>query len=85
MPVVPTCIYINSRRSRDGAFVHSCAIQFALASFYAVHISVLRKEEHACSISIIPNDYVKNSDFILAKLGILPLTRCLRCATDESA
>ena len=36
--------------------VRSCyprSIQFALASFYAmhIHVSVLRKEEHACSIN----------------------------------
>ena len=51
----PLYIYINLRRSRDGVFVRSfvasCVIQFALGSFYAVHISVLRKEEHACSIN----------------------------------
>ena len=43
--------------------VRSCVIQYALASFYAVHISVLRKEEHACSINTIPYDSIKNSDY----------------------
>ena len=58
-------------RSFVRSFVRSCIrvkfgfIQFALGSFYAVHISVLRKEEHACSINTIPYDSVKkNSDFI---------------------
>ena len=49
------------------ACVRSCYphfIQFALGSFYVVHISVLRKEEHACSNNTIPYDSVKNSDFI---------------------
>ena len=44
--------------------VRPCVIQFALASFSAVHISVLRKEENACSINTIPYDSVKNSDSI---------------------
>ena len=39
-------------------------IQFALGSFYAVHIIVLRKEEHDCSIHTIPYDCVKISEFI---------------------
>ena len=72
----PLYLDINLRRSRDGAFVRSfvrgvvrsfvrsCVFQFALGSFYVVHISVLRKEEHACSINTIPYDSVKNSDFI---------------------
>ena len=61
--------YINLRRSRDGG-VRSCVhvefglIQLTLGSFYAVHISVLRKEENACSINTIPYDSVINSDFI---------------------
>ena len=51
------------------ACVRSCYphfIQFALCSFYAVHTSVLRNEEHACSINTIPydSDCVKNNDFI---------------------
>ena len=49
--------------------VRSCVIQFALGSFYAVHISVLRNEEHACSINAIPYDSVKNSDFIHVYFG----------------
>ena len=44
--------------------VRSCVIQFALGSFYSVHISVLRKEEHACSTNTIRYDSVKNNDFI---------------------
>ena len=39
-------------------------IQFALGSFYSVHVRVVRKEEHACSINTIPYDSVKNNDFI---------------------
>ena len=69
-------IYIRLRMSRDGtrcacvrSFVWNSGvsyarfIQFALGSFYAVHISVLRKEEDACSINTIPYDSVKNSHF----------------------
>ena len=65
-----------------------CTFTSLVLIFKAVHISVLRKEEHACSFNTIPYDSAKYSDFIhiyFSKLGILPQTRCLRCATDGSA
>ena len=64
-------------------------IHFALGSIYAVHISVLRKEEHVCSSNTIPYTIPSKIailfTFTFAKLGISPPTRCLRCATDGSA
>ena len=39
---------------------------------------------HIC-IPVIQSNYFLFTTFIYAKLGILPPTRCLRCATDGSA
>ena len=69
-------IYINLRRSRDGAIGRAVvwssggarvefgcprSIQFAVGSFYAVHIkalsiyeNVLRKQQHTSGINMIP-------------------------------
>ena len=58
-------------------------IQFALGSFYAVHIIVLQKEQvHSIRLR---KKIATLFTFTFAVLGILPPTRCLRCTTDGSA